>query len=69
MTFDSLGEQTSRVAALGPVLENANQINALVPLTDGYFLNMSSLLVQILILLLQPSKAHTTSRYSTRAKD
>lgn len=29
MTFDSLGEQTSRVAALGPVLENANQINAL----------------------------------------
>ncbi|KAF8514643.1 hypothetical protein BU17DRAFT_77019 [Hysterangium stoloniferum] len=29
MTFDSLGEQTSKVAALGPALENAQQINIL----------------------------------------
>ncbi|KAF8584311.1 hypothetical protein K439DRAFT_1567723 [Ramaria rubella] len=29
MTFDSLGEQTSKVAALGPALENAQQINTL----------------------------------------
>jgi hypothetical protein len=27
MTFDSLGEQTSKVAALGPALESAQQIN------------------------------------------
>lgn len=49
MTFDSLGEQTSKVAAMGPALENAQQINVYVffmsleiYLSDSWVISLAS---------------------------